>query len=102
MDRTKCSLKILIVVFPTSTDVDNPGWNRNSTPFAEASLKLRKQLRLERDGTPSLSTILCCSLEKGNIKMSDITLIMENIIVHYNTEDLNLNPLGDLNYSRYF
>ena len=36
--------------FPHSTKVDSSEWNRNSSPFAEASLKLRKQLRLERDG----------------------------------------------------
>ena len=35
---------------PHSTDVDNLEWNRNSWPSAEASLKLRKQLRLEREG----------------------------------------------------
>jgi hypothetical protein len=29
--------KILIVVFPTSTDVDNPEWIRNSAPPADAS-----------------------------------------------------------------
>jgi hypothetical protein len=38
--------------FLHSTDVDNPEWNQNSSPFAEASLKLRKQLRLGRDGYP--------------------------------------------------
>ena len=36
--------------FPHSPKVDSSEWNRNSSPFAEASLKLRKQLRLERDG----------------------------------------------------
>jgi hypothetical protein len=36
--------------FPHSTDVDNPEWIRNSVPTAEASLKLRKQLRMEREG----------------------------------------------------
>jgi hypothetical protein len=34
--------KILIVVFPTLTDVDNPGWNRNSTPSAGALIKVRR------------------------------------------------------------
>ena len=41
-------------------------------------------------GTPTLSTILCCSLEKGIVKKSDITWITKIVITHYNTEDLNL------------
>ena len=36
--------------FPHSTDVDNPEWNRNSSPCAEDLVKLKKHLRLERDG----------------------------------------------------
>ena len=36
--------------FPHSTDVDNPKWNRNSSPCAEDLVKLKMHLRLERDG----------------------------------------------------
>jgi hypothetical protein len=40
--------------FPHLTDVDNPEWNRNSSPpekdSAEDLVKLKKHLRLERDG----------------------------------------------------
>ena len=37
--------------FPHSTDVDNPEWNRNSAPSAEAPRKTTiKLLRLELDG----------------------------------------------------
>ncbi len=36
--------------FPHSTDVDNPEWNRNTSPCAEDLVKLKKHLRLERDG----------------------------------------------------
>lgn len=40
--------------FPHPTDVDNPGWNRNSSPpekdSAEDLVKLKKHLRLERNG----------------------------------------------------
>lgn len=37
--------------FPYSTDVDNPEWNWNSSPFLLGPDKTQKtQLRLERDG----------------------------------------------------
>ena len=49
--------------FLHSTDVDNPGWNRNSSPFLPRPRKTTiKQLRLERDGySITINNIWCDS-----------------------------------------
>ncbi len=64
---------------PHSIDVDNLEWNRNSWPSAEASLKLRKQLRLEREGySITINNIVLFPWERNQILVNVIQWLAHN------------------------